>query len=427
MSLIDGHIRAEMARTGHNEVSFPLLIPRTEFQKEADHIKGFDEEVYWVTHAGKNELDVPLLLRPTSETAMYPIFKLWIRSHADLPLKTFQIVNTFRYETKQTRPFIRIREIHFFEGHTCHADFEDAERQIQEDLEIMVNFANKLCIPYMVNRRPEWDKFPGSFYSLGFDTLMPNGRGLQLGTVHQYKENFSRPYEITYENDKGEHVHVHQTTYGMSERLLGAIVGIHGDDKGIILPPDIAPVQVVIVPIFDKRTAQGIMDECGKLFNTLREADIRAHLDDRDIRPGAKFYYWELRGVPLRIEIGPKDLDKGVMTMVRRDTHEKSAPSSEGPVPTVREMLAEIKTAMFSKARDMLDENTVDVADVRDIEDVKGISRMSWCGTEDCAEEIEKGSGKAILGISVVHDGKKGDCVVCGKPSTSWVHVASTY
>jgi prolyl-tRNA synthetase len=427
MTLIDGHIRAEMSRTGYQEVCFPLLVPKTEFQKEAEHIKGFDEEVYWVTHAGKNELDVPLLLRPTSETAMYPIFKLWIRSHADLPLKTYQIVNTYRYETKQTRPFIRIREIHFFEGHTCHADFDDAERQIQEDLEIMANFAERLAVPYLINKRPDWDKFPGAFYSLAVDTLMPNGRSLQLGTIHQYKENFSKPYDITYEKEDGEHVHVHQTTYGMSERLLGAVVGIHGDDKGLVLPPDIAPVQVVIVPIFDKDTAKRVLDTCGGLLNSLREASIRAHLDDRDIRPGAKFYYWELRGVPLRIEIGPRDLDKGVMTLVRRDDHEKSSPVLEEPVPTILEVLREISVSMMCRARAMLDRDIKDFSDPREAEGHKGIARMPWCGSEECAEDIEKGAGMSILGTSLVHEGKKGDCVSCGKPSTSWVHVANSY
>jgi len=426
MSLIDSHIRSEMARTECNEVCFPLLVPKTEFQKEADHIKGFDDEVYWVTHAGKNELDVPLLLRPTSETAMYPMFKLWIRSHADLPLKTFQIVNIFRYETKQTRPFIRLREIHFFEGHTCHQDFEDAERQIQEDLEIMANFAEKLALPYLINKRPDWDKFPGAFYSLAVDTVMPNGRALQLGTIHQYQDNFSRPYEITYENEKGEHINVHQTTYGMSERLLGAVVGIHGDDKGLVLPPDIAPIQVVIVPIFDKKTAQRVIDACGDLMNQLRAADIRVHIDDRDVRPGSKFYYWELRGVPLRMEIGPRDLDKGVMTLVRRDNHEKSSPVMEEPVPTVREMLREISVAISCKAKEMLDD-VKEVSDPRDAEDIKGMVRMAWCGSEDCAEDIEKSADKSVLGTSILHEGKKGNCVSCGKPSTSWVHVAKTY
>ncbi|MCK4300266.1 MAG: proline--tRNA ligase, partial [Planctomycetes bacterium] len=222
MTNIDAAIRRELDATGHGEVCFPLLVPATEFEKEAQHIKGFSDEVYWVTRAGGNELDVPLLLRPTSETAMYPIFKLWIRSHADLPLKTYQIVNTFRHDTKMTRSFIRVREIHFFESHTCHVDFEDAEKQIAEDLEIWSKVSKDLALPYLVAKRPDWDKFPGAFYTIGFDVLMPAGRTMQMASVHQYKTNFAVPYEITYEDEKGEHQHAHQTTYGMSERLVGA-------------------------------------------------------------------------------------------------------------------------------------------------------------------------------------------------------------
>jgi prolyl-tRNA synthetase len=252
MRHVDTYIRKELDATGHDEVCFPLLIPETEFKKEKEHIKGFDSEVYWVTHAGLNELDVRLVVRPTSETAMYPMFSLWVRSHTDLPLKIYQIVNTFRYETKQTRSFIRVREIHFFESHTCHVSEEDAQKQIEEDTEILAKISKKLCLPYFLHTRTEWDKFPGAYYTVGIDTVMPNGKSLQIGSIHHYRTNFSVPYEITYEDENSEHKHVHQTTYGMSERLLGAIIGMHSDDKGLIMPPDIAPFQAVIIPIFSK-------------------------------------------------------------------------------------------------------------------------------------------------------------------------------
>lgn len=199
MRMIDTYIREELDATGHDEVYFPLLIPETEFKKEKEHIKGFDSEVYWVTHAGLNELDVRLVIRPTSETAMYPMFSLWIRSHQDLPLKVYQIVNTFRYETKQTRAFIRVREIHFFESHTCHDSEEDAQRQIDEDTEILAKIAKRLCLPYTLSVRTEWDKFPGAYYTVGIDTVMPNGKTLQIGSIHHYRTNFSEPYEITFE------------------------------------------------------------------------------------------------------------------------------------------------------------------------------------------------------------------------------------
>ena len=251
MRNIDTYIREEFDKD-HDEVSFPLLIPETEFKKEKDHIKGFDSEVYWVTHAGLDELDVRLVVRPTSETAMYPMFSLWVRSHQDLPLRIYQIVNTFRYETKQTRPFIRVREIHFFESHTCHDTEEDAQDQIEADIEILKSFMKKLCLPYYLLRRTDWDKFPGAHYTVGIDTVVPNLRTLQLGSIHHYRTNFSVPYDITYEDENGEHKHVHQTTFGMSERLLGAVISVHGDEKGLCLPPAIAPFQMVIIPILGK-------------------------------------------------------------------------------------------------------------------------------------------------------------------------------
>ena len=257
---VDHLIRQEMIKTHHQEVNFPLLIPETFFKKEEEHIKGFGNEVYWITHAGNNKLEERWLLRPTSETAMYPIFSLWIRSHTDLPLKTFQIVNTFRYETKQTRAFIRVREIHFFEAHTCHTTFEDAEKQINEDKEIAEQLLKKLSLPYLLSKRPNWDKFAGAYYTISIDVLMPSLRTLQIGSIHQYRDNFAKPYEITYETEKGNHAFCHQTTYGMSERLLGAIVGIHGDNKGLALPPDIAPIQVIIIPIIFKGKEQSVLD-----------------------------------------------------------------------------------------------------------------------------------------------------------------------
>src|SRR5207249_3038153 len=286
--------------TGHGEVNFPVLIPETEFQKEADHVKGFEGDVFWVTRGGLNELDVRLVLRPTSETAMYPMFRLWIRSHADLPLKVYQIVPVFRYETKMTRTFMRVREIHFFEAHTAHATYEDAEQQIQEDLQINERIMRLLCLPYLISRRPDWDKF-------------------------------AKVYDVTYETEKGEHRYVYQTTDGMSERLLGATISIHGDEKGLVLPPAAAPVQAVVVPILEKGRQEEMLLEAQRLFLELRER-MRVRLDDRDIRPGEKYYEWEARGVPLRVELGPRDLAKNVITAVRRDLHRLRRADETGPV-----------------------------------------------------------------------------------------------
>ncbi|HEV8594509.1 MAG TPA: proline--tRNA ligase [Thermoplasmata archaeon] len=424
MLRIDGLMRREMGRTDHDEVNFPLLIPESEFAKEAEHIRGFASEVYWVTKAGDNVLDIPMCLRPTSETAMYPIFALWIRSHADLPLKVFQIVSTFRYDTKQTRAFLRVREIHFFEAHTAHADEASAEKQIHEDLGIMETLGRELCLPYLVNRRPEWDKFPGAFYSLAADAYTPSGRTLQIGTFHHYRDNFAKAYNVTYEAEDGSRRFVHQTTYGMSERLLGAIVAIHGDDKGVVLPPSVAPVQVVIVPIPEKGRQDVIAGEARTLAAELGE-HVRVKLDERDIRPGAKFFEWEARGVPLRLELGPRDLAGGVVTAARRDKEGRTTIPRNEVLSTVRSLLLRIQEDLYAKAEAELRARIVDIAAPEEAREM--INRIGWCGREECGRQIEKDTQMSILGTPFPPVPYEGTCISCGKPAESAAYLARTY
>lgn len=427
MNHVDGLIRNHMEKTDHQEVYFPLLIPQSLFKKEEDHIEGFGKEVYWITRAGHNEMEEPWLLRPTSETAMYPIFSLWIRSHSDLPLKTFQIVNTFRYETKQTRAFIRVREIHFFEAHTCHKDFEDAERQIQEDKEIAKNLSKQLCLPVFMNKRPEWDKFAGAFYTISLDVLMPSMRTLQLGSIHQYKDNFAKPYEITYETEKGDHLHCHQTTYGMSERLLGALIGVHGDDKGLILPPEVAPIQVVIIPILFKGKEQPVLTACQKLMDSLKEKGIRAHLDSRDITPGNKFYDWELKGIPLRVEIGPRDVEKDQCIMVPRDTSEKQGVTLSKASATFEKEFNHLSQRLLQAAQQLFDTNLHRVTSVDEAETLDGIIELPWCGKDDCALEIENVLEGNTLGEPIDDTTCTASCPVCGEQGVTWMRYAKSY
>ena len=422
MQAIDQHIRREFDATGHQEVCFPLLIPEDQFAKEKEHIKGFDAEVFWVTHAGLNPLDVRLLLRPTSETAMYPVFALWVRSHADLPLKTYQIVNTFRYETKQTRAFIRVREIHFFESHTCHADFDDAERQVNEDFAILSRLAEELCIPYGLFKRTEWDKFPGAFYTVGVDTLFPSGKSLQLGSIHENKENFSKPYDIKYEDEKGEHKYVHQTTFGMSERLVGAVVAIHGDDKGLVLPPAVATIQAVIIPVLSKGETEKVGKAAREIFEELKCAGVKVHIDERDLRPGAKYYDWELKGVPLRLELGMKDIAKGKVTFVRRDTGGKSLHDRSRICAEAKDMLEKIQTEMWTRAKKDMSDNTITVNSLENLPEK--LLRMGWCGDEKCGRSIEEQTGRNILGTPIVEEHFEGKCVVCNRPTSSPVYIA---
>ena len=417
MSQIDSFLRREMEATEHDEVSFPLLIPESEFKKEKDHIKGFDEEVYWVTHAGLNPLDIRLVLRPTSETAMYPMFSLWVRSHQDLPLKVFQIVNTFRYETKQTRAFMRVREIHFFESHTCHADREDAERQIKQDVEIVDAVCHDLCLPYSLLIRTDWDKFPGAYYTVGIDTVMPNGRTLQIGSAHYYSTNFSKPYNITYETEEGEHVYVHQTTLGMTERLLGAVIGVHADDTGLKLPPAISPLQIVIVPIFKKDNAEEVIDVCRKVAAELKVAGFRVKVDERNDRPGSKFFDWEIKGVPLRFEIGGKDIENGVVTFARRDNGEKGTISLDSVVGGSRLILDKISEDMLeaakAKQQGFIDE--MDDMDKVDTIPEGRIVKIGWCGCPECGHKFEDKYDIKILGTPYKPENWTGKCIVCGK------------
>ncbi len=422
MRNIDEHIRREMRATGHQEVNFPLLVPETLFQKEADHIAGFGSEVFWVTHAGDNELDERLLLRPTSETALYTIFALWIRSHADLPLKTYQIVNTFRYETKMTKAFIRVREIHFFEAHTCHRSYEAAEAQVQEDLAIAERFLDALCLPYLMSRRPDWDKFAGAHYSIGVDVLMPSRRVLQVASIHQYRENFSRPFDITYEDEQGEHRHCHQTTYGMSERVLGAIVGMHGDDNGIALPSSIAPIQAVIVPIIFKGEEEQVLEECRTVQQELEALSIRVHLDTRDETPGSKFYTWELKGVPLRIEIGPRDIKNNVVTLAARDG--EKAQVERDSIDAIPEKLEAYDERIASQAQSFMDGN---MARLDHLEQRDGIIEVPWCGSEQCGLEMEEQTGMKSLGTPIPEQSCGGACAICDAKAAHWLRLAKSY
>jgi prolyl-tRNA synthetase len=422
MRLTDEFIREELDATNHQEVCFPLLIPETEFKKEADHIKGFDSEVYWVTHAGLNELDIRMCLRPTSETAMYPIFALWVRSHSDLPLKTYQIVNTFRYETKMTRAFIRVREIHFFESHTCHTTEEDAQRQVEEDFVILEKVMRHLALPYFLLTRTEWDKFPGAYYTVGVDCPLLEGRSLQLGSIHHYRENFSKPFDIKYEDVDGTLKHVHQTTYGMSERLVGCTVAFHGDDKGLVLPPDVAPIQVVIIPILAKGKVEEVMAEALRLRDDLKKAGVRVHLDDKDERPGSKFFNWEIKGVPLRLELGQRDIAEGKVCFAVRHDGVKGSFLRATAIDDVRSKLQEIMKVMNENAWKRL---SIAVATIDTLENPpKKILRFGWCGEEPCGREIETRTELKILGTPYIKEEFHARCVVCGKETDKPTYAA---
>ncbi|MGD0951343.1 MAG: proline--tRNA ligase [Methanotrichaceae archaeon] len=418
----------ELLDVDHQETQFPLLIPENEFMKEAQHIKGFENEVYWVTSGGTAPLDVKLALRPTSETAIYPMFKLWIRSHADLPLRIYQIVNTFRYETKHTRPLIRLREITSFkEAHTAHATWEEAAEQVEVAIERYSEFYRRLAIPFLVSRRPVWDKFPGADYTTAIDVIMPDGRTLQVGTAHHLGSTFAKTYEITYEAEDGEQKLISQTCYGISERCIAALISVHGDDKGLVLPWGVAPVQVVIVPILlgDKEL---VLEVCRSLQQKLREAGIRVQLDTSDERPGAKFYKWEMKGVPIRLEVGPRDIQKGVVTMARRDGLKKAVPT-ESLVEFLFGEAGDIQAALYSRAEQFRDSRVMGVSSIEEAkaQTEGGVALVPWCGSEECGHKLEDKVEANMLGEPQYVSFAEAACVVCGKVTGKRTYMARQY
>ncbi len=422
-------MREVLDATGHEETLFPLLIPEYELAKEGKHIKGFEDEVYWVTHGGREELDVKLALRPTSETAMYPMFALWIRSHADFPFKVYQIVNTFRYETKHTRPLIRLREITTFnEAHTCHGSWEEAEAQVKEAIECYSEIFRRLGIPVIVSRRPEWDKFPGAEYTIAFDTIFPDGRTLQVGTVHNLGQNFSRTFEITFENLKGEQEYAYQTCYGMSDRVIAALLALHGDDSGLCLMPEIAPVQIVVIPIWKK----GMIEEVNKAAEKVAEElkDFRVHIDYRDIRPGRKYYDWEIKGVPLRIEIGVKDIEKEQVVFVRRDTMEKFPVDMKELKERAQEVLKAIGDNLRKRAEEEMKSRIFSAESIEEVRSVvyekRGVAEVEWCGREECGKQIEDKADADILGILLDREAK-GKCIGCGEKAEKIAIMGRSY
>ena len=456
MTLIDGLTRAEMERTDHEEYNFPVLIPEDLLEKENrlvsrlklareqgvdpadlridEEESGFKKEVYWVKHAGENELDVPMFLRPTSETPMYTMFPLWVRSHGDLPLKTFQIVNTFRYETKQTRSFIRVREIHFFEAHTAHENQAGADAQIDEDAEIVQNLLHDLCFPAIVSRRPVWDTFPGAWYSMAVDVLMPNGRTLQVATYHHYKDQWAKAFDLNYEDSTGKTRFCHQTTFGMSERLLGAVVGMHGDDAGLIFPPKVAPIQVVLMPVA-AHVDENVLPKVHAVAKELKNSGLRVKVDERDIRPGAKHYDWEIKGVPIRLELGPRDLaaDKCVLSL---RTGGKEEHPLNGLQEVIVDCLGRIENELRARSTDHFSERIQPFPGISESEsgwvldgpiDDGIVYEMAFDGNDSDAEVLEKATGLAFLGDCSEPYIEARPCAVTGRMTTRRQHLARMY
>lgn len=427
-------IRDLLDNTGHDETLFPLLIPETSLAQEAEHVKSFEGECFWVTHGGYDKLKVRFALRPTSETVIAPMLKLWIRSHADLPMKLYQVVNVFRHETKATRPIIRMREVATFkEAHTCHASAEEAETQVQDAIGLYKQFFDSLGVPYVVSRRPEWDKFAGALYTIAFDLLCPDGRVLQIGTVHNLGQNFAKAFDITYETKDGNQEHIWTTSYGISGRGIAAVLIAHGDDNGIVLPPNIAPVQVVVVPVPYKGKEQEVNQACMDVAETLKNAGYRVELDLRgELTPGNKFYYWELRGIPIRVEIGPRDLANDVVTLVRRDNLKKRTWKMDDVINGVQMLADEITRDLKANAKKYMNGRIYRVNRLGEAKSLlkrrAGIVELPWCGKDECGHALEEEVEARLLGFPEDTTEKIDEkCAICEEQADNVVRVALAY
>ncbi len=425
---LDAKIRA----MGVKNAYFPLFIPESLLKKEAEHFEGFVPEVAWVEKKEGDEERVAL--RPTSETVIYYMYSKWIRSHRDLPLKLNQWCNIVRWEIKQTRPFLRTREFLWQEGHTAHATQEEAEAQVKDALNAYVDLIEgELAIPVVAGRKTKVETFAGAVYTTAVESLMPDGRALQMGTSHYFGDHFPKMFGIKYMSEEdGVERFCHTTSWGVSTRLIGAVVMVHGDDKGLVLPPRIAPEQAVIIPIFKEETKAPVFKKCEEIRKKLEAAGVRAVADYDDAHtPGWKFAECELRGIPLRIEVGPKDIEKAQVTAVRRDTGGKSAIMESELAAKVQELLDAIQSNLFERAKKFLEENTVAVktnAELKKALDGRKMAKAAHCGGEACEQKIKDETGGGTIRCIPFRQEKVSDkCAGCGSPAKYTVLIAKAY
>ena len=425
---------AKIKKTGHKNVYFPLLIPESFLKKEAEHFAGFVPEVAWVTIGGDSPLEEKLAIRPTSETIIYATYAEWIRSWRDLPIKLNQWCSVIRWETKATKLFLRTREFLWQEGHTAHATKEEADSEVMEILnEYRDLMENYLAIPVLVGRKSDSEKFAGALYTMTLEAMMPDGKALQMGTSHNLGQNFSKVFSIKFmDRDEKEH-YVWQTSWGISTRIIGAMVMVHGDDRGLVLPPRIAPVQAVVIPIpYKAAETDKIMNKAKEIHKRLQRAGVSSILDDREeYTPGWKFNDWELKGVPVRVEIGPKDVKNNQVTLARRDTLERMTVKDEETEKVVLKLLDEIQQNLFNRAKKFLEERITPVKTYDEFKNVLrekgGFIKASWCLSPQCEEKIKEETGATIRLIPLEKEKPFSNCIYCGAEAKEVVYFAKSY
>ncbi|MGE7979832.1 proline--tRNA ligase [Psychrobacillus sp. NPDC093200] len=436
------HIQAEMNKrfkeTGHRNAYFPMLIPESFFQKEKDHIEGFSPELPWVTEAAGEKLEERLALRPTSETMIGHLYSDWIKSYRDLPVLINQWANVFRWE-KKTLPFIRTSEFLWQEGHTAHVDEEEARQETMQMLNIYKEVVEGLlAIPVYDGQKTPSERFAGAVDTFSIEAMMKDGKAVQAGTSHYLGTKFAEAFDIKYLNKENKHQHVHTTSWGTSTRLIGSVIMVHGDEQGLVLPPRIAPTQVVLIPVGPWKKNPAIIEKLDEIFAALKVKGIRVRLDDSDQSPGYKFNEWELKGVPVRVELGPRDLENSQVLMKARDLDEKESVDINGIVERVEEELNTMQTRLLEKARAFRDANSHTHVDSMDqlkqhLDDsakkgeIPGWILAGWCGDDACEEHVKEETKFTTRNIPFNPPAEKSTCINCGKESKHTVWFGRSY
>ena len=430
--LIQQALDRRFKATGHVNAYFPLFIPASLLMKEKEHVEGFAPQVAWVTRGGDEELAEPLVVRPTSEAIIGTLYAKWIKSWRDLPVLINQWANVVRWE-KVTRPFLRTTEFLWQEGHTAHETAEEAQEETLKILSLYKEFAeNELAMPVVAGQKSESEKFAGASRTYSIEALMGDGRALQAGTSHNLGQNFAKAFEIQFQGRDKSVQHAWTTSWGVSTRLIGGVIMTHGDDSGLILPPRVAPYQVVMVPIPRGNWQETVLPKARELRDALTAQGIRVFLDDRDAyTPGWKFAEWEMRGAPLRLEIGPKDIEKSSVVLARRDTKEKQPVAMDGLPAHVTSLLDEIQKALFARALAFRESHTTRVSSYDELKSVMegrpGFVIAAWCGSEECEARIKAETQATLRNTPFGAEATGNPCVVCGKPSIGDPWFAKSY
>ncbi|MCL2287812.1 MAG: proline--tRNA ligase [Candidatus Bathyarchaeota archaeon] len=427
-------VNQKIKSTGHRNAYFPMFIPENFLKQEAEHFEGFTPEVAWITQGGNTPLEEKLAVRPTSETIMYSMYAKWIRSWRDLPLKLNQWCNIVRWETKATKLFLRTREFLWQEGHTAHATAEDCEAEVMWAINMYKDvIENTLAIPVLIGTKSESEKFAGALYTTALESIMPDGKALQMGTSHNLGQHFAKVFDVKYVGEDTVDHYVWQSSWGITTRLIGAMIMIHGDDKGLIMPPKVAPTHIVIVPItFKGQETDAIIAKAKEIVETLKNKGLTVLLDDRpEYTPGWKFNQWELKGIPIRIELGPRDLKNEQVVMVRRDTGQKTI-IKETDIPTATEnLLQDIQNNMLAKAKNILQEKITTVQNYDEfkhiVENKGGFIKVSWCGHPDCEAKIKEETSATIRIIPFEKEEPQTGCIYCNKEGKHVAYFARSY